>query len=72
MAKRAGARDVAPKVRAAFFRAAASLEKKGKPLEHLIEKSLQADFLGTLRTMALCCFAPNIDLGFALKNDPCR
>lgn len=50
MAKSAGARDVAPRIRAAFLQAV----KDGR-LHELMERSLEEDFRGTLNAVAKFC-----------------
>ena len=44
-------KQVASDIRGAFMRAVRQLEGEGKPLSELMKRSLEADFLGTLRAI---------------------
>lgn len=55
MAKTAGAKDVAPRIRGAFLRAAKIAEEQGKSLTDFVLESMEKDFLGTLTAIAKYC-----------------
>lgn len=55
MPKKAGAKDVATMIRGAFKRAALQLENKGKSLSEMMAKSLEDNFLATIKAIAPFC-----------------